>query len=493
MNRPSLEEFEALARRGTGRIPVAREFPADLETPVSAFLKLRGEGPAFLLESVEGGNNVGRYSFLGLGSDAQLRIEGGTAHLTGLGGGAFPLGAGFDCLDAIGRLLARNPVAAPGGIPPFFGGAVGYFAYDVVRQFERLPPRPPAQGDPPDAWFLLTDAMAVFDHVNRTMEIVVLSSLEGDAKRRYEDACRRIEEIAARLDRPLRPGVDGAAEPAPGGTEDLFPRDRFQAAVERAREYIRAGEIFQVVLSRRRTGRTSAAPFQVYRAMRRVNPSPYMFFLDCGPLQLIGSSPESLVKLAGGAASIRPIAGTRRRGATLAEDAARERELLADEKELAEHIMLVDLARNDLGRVCRYGTVRVTDLKAIERYSHVMHIVSNVEGELAPGKTGFDLVRASFPAGTVSGAPKIRAMEIIDELEPVRRGPYAGAVGYFGLGGNLDLCITIRTIWMQRGAYTMQAGAGIVADSDPEREYEETEAKMEALEAAVQLAEKGFR
>ncbi|MBI2932406.1 MAG: anthranilate synthase component I [Planctomycetes bacterium] len=461
--------------------PVVREIPADLETPVSAFLKLKGRGARFLLESVEQAESLGRYSFIGMDPLKSLKIlpkyllvdERGRQEVIEL--------AGRNPLEIVREQLAPLKRAGDCALPGLVGGAVGYIAYDFVRFLERLPARLPDPLELPLANFYVTATLVAFDHVKHKMLLVSIAP----------NAEQEIDEIRAALRRPL------AYDPAPPSkqrarfTSDMT-QPQYEAAVVKAKEYIRQGDIFQAVLSRRESAEVHADPFQVYRALRILNPSPYMFFLDYGDYQLVGSSPEVHVKLAGGKALIRPIAGTRPRGADEATDRALERELLSDEKERAEHTMLVDLARNDLGRCCAYGTVKCTELFSIERYSHVMHIVSQAVGTLAPNRDQYDLLAATFPAGTVTGAPKIRAMEIIEELEPARRGPYAGTVGYFSLSGDADMCITIRTIlFKERSAY-LQAGAGIVADSIPAAEWQETENKMEALKRAISMAEEGL-
>jgi anthranilate synthase component 1 len=472
--------------------PVVRELSADIDTPISIYLKLRGLGPSFLLESVEGGEHLARYSMIGIHPRAILRAWRDRITLEEEGRWREFTTEGRDVLDVLQDYLPTYPASLPEGLPRFAGGAAGYMGYDLVRSFERLPERAPDALRLPEAVFLVCDRMVVYDHVKHRLLIVAhaRSADPHDVSRREAEAA--LDELVARLRRPLpetpvsaAPG-EGTAEPS----ESSFSRQAFEEGVRRAKNHIAAGDIFQVVLSRRIRRRTAAQPFGIYRALRRVNPSPYMFYFELPDgLRLIGSSPEVLVRLDGGVVESRPLAGTRPRGETLQEDRALEAELLADPKERAEHVMLVDLARNDLGRVCRYGTVTTPVLMEVERYSHVMHIVSDVRGELDPAKDAFDVLRACFPAGTVSGAPKVRAMEIIEELEPERRGPYAGAVGYFDFAGNMDTCIAIRTIVMQGDVAYLQAGAGLVADSDPAREYEETGNKLRALSQALLLAE----
>lgn len=464
-------------------VPVYRTLPADLETPVSVFLKLyRDDEPAFLLESVEGGERVGRYSFIGV---HPTKIISPSAD------------ADQDALAAIKAELAHyNPVALP-GLPRFVGGAVGFLGYDVVQQFERLPKNAPDVTNLPDVRFMIFDSLVIFDHVKT--QIIVLSNAHntGDPDNAYDIATEKIERIVERLRQPLS-NIPKAEQVLNEPLQSNFSQPDFESAVMKAKEYIAAGDAFQIVLSQRLSKRTSAPPFAIYRALRMLNPAPYMFFFNFPKavngenFNIVGASPELMVRFEDGVASVRPIAGTRPRGETPEADAEYEANLLTDPKERAEHVMLVDLGRNDLGRVCEFGSVHVPELMVIERYSHVMHIVSHVEGQLKPNYDAYDLIRATFPAGTVSGAPKIRAMEIIDELEPDRRGPYAGAVGYFSFNGSMDTCITIRTLTMVGDQIYLQAGAGIVADSDPTAEYEETRHKAAALARAIELAEIGF-
>ncbi len=481
-------------------LPVVRELPADLETPVSVYLKLAGKGPSFLLESVSGGEQLARYSFIGVNPSRAYLLRDGAWECHTAGGIQTTPVDGTDPLGMLRRVLAETrPVELP-GLPRVAGGLVGTLGYELVRCFEpslRLDPHP----DLPEALFLLADTLVAFDHAFGRLLLITNVPLDGNRSLAQAEAEARLDSIQHRLGKPV-PAASKPSAPAsvpPAGLSANVTRPQFESAVERVREHIAAGDIFQAVLSQRLERHTAAAPFDIYRALRRLNPSPYMYFFDFGglagepDLRLIGASPEMHVRLEGRTAAIRPIAGTRPRGRTPAEDAALEKELLADPKERAEHVMLVDLARNDLGRVCRYGTVRVSQQMAVERYSHVMHLVSHVEGELPPELDAFDLMRATFPAGTVSGAPKIRAMQIIRELEPGPRGPYAGAVGYFSFDGGMDTCITIRTLVMRGEAVSVQAGAGIVADSDPGREYEETLNKARALAQAIESAEGGIR
>ena len=485
MNRPT---FDAIA--AAPRLARACELPADLETPVSAYLKLRGEEPSFLLESVEGGEHLGRYSFIGLHPSRILTAWRGRAELVEDGRlQRIPL-EGRDVLDLVRALLQNGP-APLAGLPRFTGGAVGYLGYDVVRDIERLPATAAEVLGLPEAVLLFCDVVVILDHVKHRLWVVAQAPVRGGVERAEAQARRRIDTVIERLRGPL-PVEEAAPGPAGMLARSNFTKEQYESAVRRAKAHIAAGDIFQVVLAQRLARPTVAAPFAVYRALRRLNPSPYMFYLDLPEdLRLIGSSPEVLVRLEGRRAEVRPLAGTRSRGAEPAQDLALAEELLADSKERAEHVMLVDLARNDLGRVCRFGSVSVPVLMDVERYSHVMHIVSSVHGELAPGYDAIDLFRATFPAGTVSGAPKVRAMQIIEELEGTRRGPYAGAVGYFDYAGNMDLCIAIRTIVMHGQTAYLQAGAGIVADSDPAREYQETLNKLRAQEQAIEMAESG--
>lgn len=496
MNSPTLEEFLALAQRGN-LIPVTGRLLADFETPLSAYWKLRGEGESFLFESVEGGENVGRYSFVGANPRAVIRqagdqveiLQGGrTIERVQVGPGGVP-----DGLRAVEAYLSRFKPAAGPGLPRFWGGAVGFIAYEFIHDLEPVVPRP-AHDDlaTPVLYFLVVDQLLVFDRAAQTITVVVNAVIEPghDPVEAYEDAVSEVDRIIELLRQPVPPPKSEL--PA---TTTLPPfvsnatREDFLARVEAAKEYIRAGDIFQVVGSQRFSAPIHAEPVDIYRAVRTINPSPYLFLLELDGFALVGASPELHVRSVDGRVEIRPIAGTRRRGATLEEDAALERELLADPKERAEHVMLVDLARNDIGRVCEFGSVSARELMAIERYSHVMHIVSQVEGRLAPGCTAYDLVRTTFPAGTLTGAPKIRAMQIISEMEGTTRGPYGGCVGYFGFNGNADHCITIRTALVKDGRAYVQVGGGWVSDSTPEGEFQETVNKSQAMIQAVGLAE----
>jgi anthranilate synthase component I len=490
---PNIETFRGLAKEGN-LVPVFRELSADLDTPVSVFLKLKQEAPTFLLESVEGGEKLGRYSFIGVGHNVVLKASGDKAIVYKNGDRQrIRLDKGRDCLHLVQEILAQRQVVKVAGLPRFFGGAVGYISYDMVRHFEKLPECSQDELSLPECVFVFTDTMIIFDHVQHKMKIVANNYIDGPIESVYKQAVTKIESIVSRLSKKSPLESDGAN----GRTTSLqdkevesnFTQEEFETAVRSCKEYIAAGDAFQVVLSQRLRRKTSARPFDIYRALRMLNPSPYLFYLDLGGFQLIGSSPEMLVKVEDGLAETCPIAGTRPRGANSKEDEALRAELLNDPKEKAEHAMLVDLSRNDLGRVCEYGTVKVTELMKVEKYSHVMHIVSTVEGRLKASENAFSLLRAAFPAGTLSGAPKIRAMEIITEFEGLKRGPYGGAVGYFSYTGNMDTCITIRTIVMIRNTVYLQAGAGIVYDSDPTREYHETLNKLKALESAVVMAE----
>jgi len=500
MDIPSFDLFRTMAAQGA-LVPVYRELAADLETPVSVYLKLRGGGPSFLLESVEKAEQVGRYSFLGFNPRRQIITR--DREVTFLDNGQpekRQLADGEDPLDVVASELKRYQPVAPLGeleqdLPRFFGGAVGYLGYDLVRFFERLPEMTHDELNLPDLHLLVTDTLVVFDHVRHRLLVVANVHVPpgSDLKALYGEAIARLDAFEAKLQASLPP-LPTPPGRSDGGLISNMPQDQFEAAVRKAKEYIAAGDIFQVVPSQRLRRRTQARPFSIYRALRRLNPSPYMFFLALGgdpPIHLIGSSPEVLVRLEGRTAEVRPIAGTRPRGKTGDEDRELEIDLLADPKERAEHVMLVDLGRNDLGRVCKFGTIQVPDLLTVERYSHVIHLVSRVTGELREGVGAYDLLRAAFPAGTVSGAPKVRAMEIIGELEAMRRGHYAGAVGYFGFNGTMDTCITIRTILMKGNIAYLQAGGGIVADSDPTREWEETLHKARALSVAIEMAEQG--
>ncbi|MFZ5883661.1 MAG: anthranilate synthase component I [Chloroflexota bacterium] len=465
---------------------IIREISADLETPISVYMKLRGDGASFLLESVEGGERIARYSFIGVQPRAQYVIRGNEIQITQ--NYQSPITAySDDPTSFLQREMSRYNFKSQPGAPRFIGGLVGFLGFESVRFFEPVLRSRMKRAAIPDGIFLLADTVIAFDHARRSLSLIA-NVLDGDV----ESANRKLDEIEARIHAPLPPSQH--REVKASKTRSNMTQGRFEDMVRDAKEFIAAGDIFQVVLSQRFTRETDVEPFDVYRAVRRLNPSPYMFFFDFGmvdgePLFLVGSSPEMFVRLEGRTASLRPIAGTRPRGADANADAALAQELLADPKERAEHVMLVDLGRNDLGRVCEYGTVKVSDFFTIEKYSHVMHIVSHMEGKLKPELTAFDLVRASFPAGTVSGAPKVRALEIIAELEADPRGAYAGMVGYFGFDGNMDTCLALRTMVARGNTFSVQAGAGIVADSNPTTEYQETVNKASAMLKAIEMAE----
>jgi len=472
---------------------IIREISADLETPISVYMKLRNEGASFLLESVEGGERIARYSFIGIKPRAQYIIRGNDVEVIESDSSrVVTLDDKTDPTYFLQEEMSRFNFKAQAGVPRFIGGLVGYLGYESVRFFEpvlkrRLNRRAERSRSIPDGIYLLADTVVAFDHARRSLSLIA-NVLDGDV----ESANRKLDEIESRIHQPLPPVAKRDVQTSK--TRSNMTQGRFEDMVRDAKEFIAAGDIFQVVLSQRFTRETNVEPFDVYRAVRRLNPSPYMFFFDFGivddePLFIVGSSPEMFVRLEGRTASIRPIAGTRPRGADAAADAALAEELLADPKERAEHVMLVDLSRNDFGRVCEYGTVRVSDFFTIEKYSHVMHIVSHVEGKVRPEFTAFDLVRAAFPHGTVSGAPKVRAMEIISDLEPDPRDAYAGMVGYFGFDGNMDTCLAIRTMIGRGNEYSVQAGAGIVADSDPGTEFQETVNKASAMLKAIEIAE----
>ena len=472
---------------------IIRELSADLETPISVYMKLRGQGPSFLLESVEGGERIARYSFIGIKPKAQYILRGNEIQvIESESTRVVSLDEGVDPTYFLQEEMLRFSSTPQPGMPRFVGGLVGYLGYESVRYFEpTLIPQMNADhigsAEIPDGIYLLADTVVAFDHARRSLSLIA-NVLDGD----MVSANRKLDEIQTRIREALPPSEHRGATSST--TRSNMAQQKFEAMVRQAKDHIAAGDIYQVVLSQRFSRETSAEAFDVYRAVRRLNPSPYMFFFDFGllddePYYLVGSSPEMFVRLEGRTASLRPIAGTRPRGADANADAALAIELLADPKERAEHVMLVDLGRNDLGRVCEYGTVNVSEFFSVERYSHVMHIVSHVEGKLRPELTAFDLVRAAFPAGTVSGAPKVRAMEIIAELEPDARGPYAGMVGYFGFDGTMDTCLAIRTMIGRGNTFSVQAGAGIVADSDPSTEFQETVNKASAMLRAIDIAE----
>ncbi len=490
---PTLEQVRSLAGQGN-LTPIYREIMADLETPVGAFLKVcRDEPNSFLLESVEGGERLARYSFMGNDPFLVLRLENGTAQAR-LGGYKQTLQFS-DPLEVVNSYLkAYRLVQAPGlenELPRFYGGAVGYLSYEAVNYFERLPKKEANPVGVPEGIFVFVDTMVVFDHLKRKLKLVSHVHLDGDIEKSYAEATARIERLAERLAGPVPLElVQGRVEGAESGPAvSNMSREQYEAAVLQTKEYIKAGDIFQANVGQRFARPTGVKPINIYRALRAVNPSPYMFYLHFQDCDIIGASPELLVQVEGRAVATHPIAGTRPRGKDAASDAIFADELLSDEKERAEHVMLVDLGRNDLGRVSTPGTVRVEDIMHVERYSHVMHMVTNVIGELAEGLTAFDALRACFPMGTVTGAPKIRAMEIISELEPEQRGAYGGAVGYFGFSGNMDTCLTIRTIVLKNNIAYVQAAAGLVADSVPASEYDETVNKVRGMLRALDEAE----
>lgn len=488
---PTREVFASLAAQGNV-IPVYADLMADFETPVSAYAKLKEAGPSYLLESVEGGENLSRYSFIGCRprkvfvcgpQQTEIRVPGRPAEF---------IPTPNDPLTLIEEeMRGYRPVALP-GLPRFTGGAVGFIAYEYVTRIE--PTVPAAAKDElglPLLYFMLSDSLLIFDRAKQTLRLCVNAHVRGDPDSAYTAAVAELNELFGMLRHPSElapaPLIDTPSISVPPGN---FTKQRFEQVVEDGKEFIRSGDIIQFVPSQRFTRPFTKTPLDLYRALRTVNPSPYMFILEAGDFSIVGASPEVHVRLTDGLVEIRPIAGTRRRGATPADDLALEKELLADDKERAEHLMLVDLARNDIGRVCRFGSVKVPEMMVIERYSHVMHIVSQVEGQIAPEKTAYDLMRATFPAGTVSGAPKIRAMQIIAQYEPSQRGAYAGALGYVGYDGNMDTCIMLRTALLKNGQIHIQAGAGVVADSVPASEYQETVSKASALLKAVAMAER---
>lgn len=503
MYSPSQEEFRKLSAEGN-LIPVARRVLADLETPLSAYRKIRGQGESFLLESVEGGEHLGRYSFVGCNPRALIRqiagrvevIENGAttetftvARIPGQGDGAVVR----DGLEVVERVMNRYRSVVVPGLPRFTGGAVGFIGYEFIHDVEPVVPRPPRDElGTPTICFLIADQVLVFDRVEQTLTVLVNAYLDGSitVEEAYENAIEEVDRLLALLEQPTEhvPAV------LPGELPQIhfgsnMPREQFLSNVVKSKEYITNGDIIQVVGSQRFSAPVQVSALDVYRAARTINPSPYMFLLEFDGFSLAGASPEIHVRCEDRNVEIRPIAGTRPRGKTTEDDQALEKELLADPKERAEHVMLVDLARNDIGRVCDFGTVQVKDLMVIERYSHVMHIVTQVEGRLSAAHTPYDLMRATFPAGTLSGAPKIRAMQIISELEGTARGPYGGCVGYFAFNGNLDCCITIRTALLKGGQAFVQAGGGWVSDSEPEKEFQETVNKSMSMIKAIALAE----
>ncbi len=483
-------EFKGLAAQGFNRVPLLAETFADLETPLSLYLKLANRSNTYLLESVVGGERFGRYSFIGLAAPVRLRAVGNL--VTVMHGDAITeKSQAADPLEFVRQFLSRYRVAELPGLPRFCGGLVGYFGYDVVRWIEPRLSGGWLKPDPvgcPDMLLLVSEELAVIDNLSGKLYLVVYA--DPAKPRAWQDAQARLRELLGALRLPLSPPSE--TRDAETEVASNFDADTFRAAVGRAIRYVHDGDIMQVVLSQRLSRPFAGSSLSLYRALRSINPSPYMFYFDFGDFQVVSASPEILVRLERGTVTVRPIAGTRRRGVTQDEDVALERELLADPKERAEHVMLADLGRNDVGRVAATGTVRLTETMTVERYSHVMHIVSNVEGRLRDGLDCVDVFRAAFPAGTVSGAPKVRAMEIIDELEPDKRGVYAGAAGYLGFNGDMDLAIAIRTAVVKGGQMHVQAGAGIVADSVPESELQETRAKARAVLRAAEIALSGM-
>jgi anthranilate synthase component 1 len=504
---PDFEQFSTAVASDAQIVPVWRQLLADRLTPVTALELLGDAAHAFLLESVVGIEKIGRYSFIATSPSFVYQAKDGRATVSGSGRETRTTQT-TDPLDDLQKLLPSKRYHHDTRLPNFTGGLVGYAGYDTIRYYEgeKLTKPPADDRGLPDVMFGFYGELVIFDHLDKTIKVVANVDVErGDLRAAYDDGCRRIDAIVARLQKPVA-GEQGEIDTSGAVTlrfESNMPRAQFEEAVNRGKEYIKAGDIFQFVPSQRLRVKSKAEPFDVYRALRVINPSPFMFYLKSPQCTLIGASPEILCRVMDGEVTSRPLAGTRRRGATEAEDRALEQELLADPKERAEHIMLVDLHRNDVGRVSTIGSVRISDVMTVERYSHVMHITSHVSGKLEPGKTAMDALKVSLPVGTVSGAPKIRAMQIIDELEPTRRGPYGGAVGYLDFAGNMDTCIALRTmVWQGEGggaagtggggAYDVQAGAGVVADSVPALEWEETMNKAKAMLKAVEVAERGF-
>lgn len=488
---PAKKEFIELSKKGN-LIPVYREILADFETPLSAFTKIDKTDYAFLLESVEGGERIARYSFLGSEPSLVFSSKGNRITVTE-GKIAKNFTTQGDPIGELKKILNRYKFVKVKGLPRFSGGLVGFFGYDMVRFIEDISDKNPDDLKLPDSVFMLTDTLVIFDHVDRKIKVVSNIHIKENPSKSYDEAIDKIDRIV----RHLKAVNPKAGAPLLKRTKTLriksnFTKNAYEDVVRKTKGYIKKGDIIQAVLSQRLQTPIDRSPFDIYRALRSINPSPYMYYLKLRDFSLVGSSPEIMVRCEDGTVELRPIAGTRPRGASQEEDEKLIKNLLKDPKERAEHIMLVDLGRNDIGRVCEYKSVKVSELMVIEKYSHVMHIVSDVSGKLKKGKDIFDVVRATFPAGTVTGAPKVRAMEIIEELENIRRGPYAGAVGYFSFSGNLDSCITIRTIIVKGHMAYIQAGAGIVADSRPQREYQETMNKAKALLRAIELSERGF-
>jgi len=495
MYSPSLDEFLKLAAQGN-LIPVTRRILADFETPLSAYRKIRGQGESFLFESVEGGEHIGRYSFVGCNPRAVIKQTENRVEVleNGKVAESFVIGKDVkDGLEVVERVMKKYRAVSVPNLPRFTGGAVGFIGYEFIHDVEPVVPRPPQDElKTPVMYFLVADQLLIFDRVQQTITVLVNAILD-DAEtptEAYENATSEIDRIISLLEQPSEHAAVAVTNEIPSVEfQSNQTKEKFFTNVETAKKYIHAGDIIQVVGSQRFSAPVKSSPLDIYRAVRNVNPSPYMFLLELDGFSLVGASPEIHVRCEDSKVEIRPIAGTRRRGKNEAEDLALEKELLADPKERAEHVMLVDLARNDIGRVCDFGSVAVKELMVIERYSHVMHIVTQVEGKLSADKTNYDLMRATFPAGTVSGAPKIRAMQIISEMEQTARGPYAGAVGYFSFNGNCDTCITLRTALIKDGKAYVQAGGGWVADSEPENEFQETVNKSMAMRKAIAMAE----
>ena len=496
---PTLEDFRKEAKSGN-TIPVYRSILADMETPVSAFYKLMPDNYAFLLESVEGGENIARYSFLGSQPSVLFHSKGHQVTIEYLEKGETVVQEYEDPLSALEELMQNYRPVDSEELPKFHGGAVGYMSYDMVRFVEELPDDTEDELQLPDCFFMIAETLLIFDHVNHQIKVVANAHIDGDVDAAYANALAKIEALVEKLTAPAsethlrRNSGDNQVEydKIISEPESNFTKSNYEAVVRRAKEYIAAGDIIQVVPSQRFSCPVSVDSFEIYRALRMVNPSPYMYYLQLDGFEIVGASPEMMVRVEDGIVQTVPIAGTRPRGTTPEEDLELEQKLLSDPKERAEHVMLVDLGRNDLGRVCEYNTVEVTDLMIVERFSHVMHIVSHVIGRLREEFTAFDVLRSCLPAGTLSGAPKIRAMEIIDELEPTRRATYGGAVGYFSFSGSADTAITIRTAVIKDNTAYVQAGGGVVADSVPETEYHETVSKARAMLSAIALAEQGF-
>ncbi|MFH1074281.1 MAG: anthranilate synthase component I [Candidatus Firestonebacteria bacterium] len=489
---PNIKEFKKKAKKGC-LVPVYAEIFADLETPVSAFKKL--ESPySFLLESVEGGERIARYSFIGFNPEKIFKSRDNKVEVI-RNGKSNKFISTKDALFELKKEIGKFKLAKTAGLPPFTGGAVGFISYDMVRYFEKLPDKNTDEINSPDIYMLITNTLVIFDHVKHTIKIVSNVSSDGSLTANYKNAAKKISSVIVKLKKPLKTDAK-VIEAAGGNISELksnMTKKEYCKNVLKAKEYIKAGDIIQMVPSQRLSADIKDVDaLNLYRTLRIINPSPYMYYLKFKDFKIVGASPELFVKVEEGTVTSRPIAGTRKRGTNPAEDEKLVKELLKDEKEKAEHVMLVDLARNDLGRVCKYHTVNVNEFMIIEKYSHVLHLVSNVVGKLQKDKDAFDVIRACFPAGTLSGAPKIRAMEIIDEVEKVRRGPYGGLVGYFGYSGNFDSCITIRTLVIANNRLHVQAGAGIVADSNPASEYEESMNKAKAVISAINLARRGL-